>query len=386
MAWTLLDQAVGVQHVLTRTAYKKALAELKDSLAITFADRKQASYFRETVKAKHPQLAELTSGYKQEIDFLRTWLSAHPVSELESAVKLHNRDLAQLMEDSKKSASALFNNVSTIEGIVDAAIKDGYACPSKSVEEAPGAWLDYVTIVETEVHKRVQDANWLARLSGSHNDLVREAKKIEKRSREGWPTILLHAKNSLALQQRFYVQRLNTQRLIEEAMAAMAAQRKHEERLGDLLGMGEEGYVMAHASDKAAMELSQCLDTAMVGSAVVKAWAKYHRLKTHENHLVAISEILLDWTTLFSQIENLIVEDDRVSNTERSQGACTAIHDACTRVRRTVAVIQQWITALNNMENSSEGLLESGYTDAYMRNLVKQSHASASEAARIYRQ
>lgn len=383
-AWTLIDQSIGQQNAVTRFAYAKALTELRDGLAITFADRKLASVFRETVKAKHPHLVTLVTGYKQELEKLQTWLKVHKEEDIQKTIHEHKNHLEHIVEDARKASPAMFNHLGALEGLIREAKKEGLNSPREVLESAPGLWLEYVEHLEQKVQQLSIKSTWFSRFGGGPKGLLKEAEMIEKRSREGWPTIILHAKQSLSLQQRLLSQQRLLQKQIDDVIATLSMHGQYSERLADLLGMGEEGYVMAHADDKSALELSQCLDTSLVGDAVAITWDKFQRMKNHEKNMRAVASALLDWTNEFTKIEKRIAVDEKYATSPKSDEVCAGVHEACTIVRRTVSTIQQWLTAMAEASDASEGLLDSIYTDAHMRNIVFQSQHTVAESLRIY--
>lgn len=383
-AWTLMDQHISEQQDATRVAYIKALTELRDALAITFADRKLASYFRESVKARHPHLSGLVNGYKQEMEKLQTWLKVHKEEDIQKTIEQQKKQLDLLIEDGRKAMPAMYNNLIAVEGLVREAKKEGSQPPKDTVESAPGNWLEYFETLEHQLHQLSVKSNWFTRMGGSSSGLIKEAKRIEKRSREGWPTIMLHAKQSLSLQQRVINHQQQMRSAIEESIKTLSLHGQYAERLADLHGMGEEGYILAHAQDKSATELSQCLDTSVVGDAVSLAWSVHGRMKTHENHLKAVADTLLEWTSAFTKMEKQLIVDDKRADHAKTDESCKTMHDACTCIRRTVATLQQWVNALNEAEDSTEGLMDGIFTDAHMRNLMFQNNHTVVEALRLY--
>lgn len=173
-----LVQTESIQNRSTLTPLHEAcLALLHATLPRLSSDDDGMAIAKATVKSKSPHLLAAIEAYQDSAKQKGSFLSS--------------LDLATLERKRMRSLVALRHHMHLIEGVLTSAQKVGISIPDAVFEEDPFPWLEHLELLATKVRSQVLP-----------EEVLRETRRVEMRTSEGFPTILLHATRSLELYQR----------------------------------------------------------------------------------------------------------------------------------------------------------------------------------------
>ena len=120
-----------------------------------------------------------------------------------------------------------------IGDLLKVAAKSKINTPGQSYEENPEVWLEHLRNIENALMKEEAKTNFWQRMRGE-NTLHAAKRAIEKSTREGFPTMMLHVRESLDLQRRLLNQFIKSENDVKTCLEHIEKHHYYERRLQEL--------------------------------------------------------------------------------------------------------------------------------------------------------
>ena len=301
-----LAQLVQTESIQNRSTlnplHEACLALLHATLPRLSSDEDGMGVARATVKGKAPHLLNIIDAY-QDSGKKGNFLSG--------------LDLATVERKRMRSLVALRHHMHLIEGVLNSSHKIGILIPDSVFEEDPAPWVEHLTIIDAKVRSQTLP-----------EDVLRETRKVEMRTSEGFPTILLHARRSLELYQRCLDESKDTAEALKQKDAIPVVDKK-------AILMENVRYV-----DDAEV-LLESIGSIMDVSALRPTTEAWRAAETKQSVLDFLLGTLRIWNTRLDQHEMLLNKCLK-SNPDVDD---SALNNAVMAVRHGVRAAQDWMLA-----------------------------------------
>ena len=334
------------RHLWTNSSdsFKK---RLRDSLNALYLSKNGSALFRETVRMQHPQVLPLVLQYGKEKQEASTWLSKHQLVNLEKKLQRAQSDRDALQENTRRSSPALHNHMYQIEELLREAAKAGLAAPERNYEQSPEDWLAYLTAIERQLEKEETQVGFWQKLMGTAKTLHSAARNIEKSTREGFPTMMLHVRESLDLQRRLIDHYHKSEREAAAAIDNIEKYKYYEQRLAELENLGEAGYLLTHAKEDSQLTtIVSCID-AEFGGAVLANLLRQRTLYAERQSGIEMAHAMLSgWNETMQTIENILSRKEK----DTTDYAEDPLADMCAAARKGSNTVQRWLLTIMDSE------------------------------------
>lgn len=325
-----------------REASESFKKKLREALHKVFNNVESTALFRETVRSRYPETLPMLQQFQKEKHESTTWIARHPLTNLDKKLQRSLQDRDVLQENSRRSSPALHNHMYQIGGLLKEATKEGLVEPTKTYEEDPEGWMQHLRLIERALEKDEVKTSFFQRLLGSGSSLHAAKRAIEKSTREGFPTMMLHVRESLDLQRKLMDQ---YNKAVRDVIINEENIKKHEyftQRLQELNTLGETGFLLAHAKDEQHVEaMVESLDVDCGGPTLARLLQIRHSHNARQSGLEFAAAMLSGWNELLQHAESILTkrEADRVEYREDPVG------DMCAHARKGAEVVQRWLTS-----------------------------------------
>lgn len=345
--------------------------KLRDSLQAVFQNSNSSALFRETLRSRFPETLPVVLQYTKERNEAQMWLSKNQLANLEKKLQRAQSERDSMSDNTRRSSPALHNHMYQIGDLLKAAVRAGLPHPQNTYEQDPQGWLDYLSSIELALEKEETKAKFWERFLGA-NTLHAAKRGIEKSTREGFPTMMLHVRNSLDLQQRLVAQFAKSENGVKQCQLSIERYHHYHERLQELENLGETGYLIAHAKDeKHVKAMVDSLDSEFDGpllSELMRATLVYTERQAGIEMALAM---LSGWNETLQNAENVLSKRERdvVEYTEDPIG------DMCAAARRGANAVQRWLLTIMDSDSAAvspamkEGPLETDRMISMLRDM-----------------
>lgn len=299
-----LVQNENIQNRSTLTPLHDAcLALLHATLPRLSSEDENMDTVKAKIKSKSPQLLNAIHAYQD--------------SAKQKGSSISPTDLATLERKRMRSLVALRHHMHLIENVLVSANKAGINIPDSVFEEEPYPWLEHLNNLAAR-----------ARSQTLPEEVTLQTRKVEMQTREGFPTILLHATRSLELYQR----------CLDESKEAAEALRVKEikpsvDRKSVLVDC------VRYVDD--AECLLEAIDPIMDVSALRPSIMAWRAAETKQSVLDFLLGTLRIWNTRLDEHESLLNKLLRANPDVEDE----ALNRAVMAVRHGVRAAQDWLLA-----------------------------------------
>lgn len=345
--------------------------KLRDSLQAVFQNSNSSALFRETLRSRFPETLPVVLQYAKERNEAQMWLSKNQLPNLEKKLQRSQSERDSMSDNTRRSSPALHNHMYQIGDLLKAAVRAGLNHPQNTYEQDPQGWLNYLSSIELALEKEETKAKFWERFLGA-NTLHAAKRGIEKSTREGFPTMMLHVRNSLDLQQRLVAQFAKSENDVKLCQQSIEKYHHYHDRLQELDNLGETGYLIAHAKDeKHVKAMVDSLDSEFDGpllSQLMRATVVYTERQAGIEMALAM---LSGWNETLQNAENVLSKRERdvVEYTEDPIG------DMCAAARRGANAVQRWLLTVMDSDSAAvspamkEGPLETDRMISMLRDM-----------------
>lgn len=345
--------------------------KLRDSLQAVFQNSNSSALFRETLRSRFPETLPVVLQYAKERNEAQMWLSKNQLLNLEKKLQRSQSERDSMSDNTRRSSPALHNHMYQIGDLLKAAVRAGLNHPQNTYEQDPQGWLDYLSSIELALEKEETKAKFWERFLGA-NTLHAAKRGIEKSTREGFPTMMLHVRNSLDLQQRLVAQFAKSENDVKLCQQSIEKYHYYHDRLQELDNLGETGYLIAHAKDeKHVKAMVDSLDSEFDGpilSQLMRATAMYTERQAGIEMALAM---LSGWNETLQNAENVLSKRER----DVVEYADDPIGDMCAAARRGANAVQRWLLTIMDSDSAAvspamkEGPLETDRMISMLRDM-----------------
>ena len=342
MAWHDVHRESERNRHVWREASDSFKKKLRDALHQVFNNTDTSALFRETIRSRYPETLPMLQQYQKERNESTVWLSRHPLPSLEKKLQRALQDRDVLQENSRRSSPALHNHMYQIGDLLKEAAKEGLVEPTKTYEQDPESWMQHLSAIERALEKDEVKTSFLQRLLGAGSSMHAAKRAIEKSTREGFPTIMLHVRESLDLQRKLmdqYNKAVRDVTLNEENI------KKHDyytQRLQELNTLGETGFLLAHTKDEKHIQaMVDSLDADCGGPTLARLLQTRHAHNARQGGLEMASAMLSGWNEWLQNAESILTkrEADVVEYSDDPIG------DMCALARKGAGIVQRWLAS-----------------------------------------
>lgn len=345
--------------------------KLRDSLHAVFQNSNSSALFRETLRSRFPETLPVVLQYTKERTEAQLWLSKNQLGNLEKKLQRIQEERDSLHDNTRRSSPALHNHMYQIGDLLKAAARAGLSQPSTTYEQDPEGWLSHLRSIELALEKEETKANFWERFFGA-NSLHAAKRGIEKSTREGFPTMMLHVRESLDLQQRLIAQFLRSEENVKLAQAAIERFHQYEDRLLELDNLGETGYLIAHAKDEKHIKaIVDSLDSEFDGPALSQLLRSSNVHMERQSGIEMAHAMLSGWNETLQNAENVLSKRERdIVEYEEDP-----IGDMCAAARRGANAVQRWLLTIMDSDSAAaspampEGPLETDRMISMLRDM-----------------
>lgn len=345
--------------------------KLRDSLQAVFQNSNSSALFRETLRSRFPETLPVVLQYAKERNEAQMWLSKNQLPNLEKKLQRSQSERDSMSDNTRRSSPALHNHMYQIGDLLKAAVRAGLNHPQNTYEQDPQGWLNYLSSIELALEKEETKAKFWERFLGA-NTLHAAKRGIEKSTREGFPTMMLHVRNSLDLQQRLVAQFTKSENDVKLCQQGIEKYHHYHDRLQELDNLGETGYLIAHAKDeKHVKAMVDSLDSEFDGpllSQLMRATAVYTERQAGIEMALAM---LSGWNETLQNAENVLSKRER----DVVEYAEDPIGDMCAAARRGANAVQRWLLTIMDSDSAAvspamkEGPLETDRMISMLRDM-----------------
>lgn len=345
--------------------------KLRESLQTVFQNSNSSAMFRETLRSRFPETLPIVLQYNKERTEAQMWLAKNKMATLEKNLQRAQTERDLLHDNTRRSSPALHNHMYQIGDLLKAAVRSGLSQPVLTYEQDPEAWLQHLRNIERALEKEETKAKFWERFIGA-NSLHAAKRGIEKSTREGFPTMMLHVRESLDLQQRLLAQFLRSEENVKNCQQAIEQFDMYRDRLLELDNLGETGYLIAHAKDERHVKaMVDSLDSEFDGP-LLSQLLRASSMHTERQAGIEMAHAMLSgWNATLQNAENVLSKRERdIIEYEEDP-----IGDMCAAARRGANAVQRWLLTMMDSDNVAtspamqDGPLETDRMIAMLRDM-----------------
>ena len=343
--------------------------KLRESLQAVFQNSNSSALFRETLRSRYPETLPLVLLYNKERTEAQLWLGKNQLGNLEKKLQRAQSERDMLHDNTRRSSPALHNHMYQIGDLLKAAARSGLPHPTTTYEQDPEGWLAHLRSIEQALEKEETKAKLWDRLTGG-NSLHAAKRGIEKSTREGFPTMMLHVRESLDLQQRLIAQFLKSEENVKQAQTAIEKYHTYEDRLLELDNLGETGYLMAHAKDD--KHIKAMVDSLEFDGPMLSQLLRSSTVHTERQAGIEMASAMLSgWNENLQNAENVLGKRER----DIVEYEDDPISDMCAAARRGANAVQRWLLTIMDTDSAktapamAEGPLETDRMISMLRDM-----------------
>ena len=345
--------------------------KLRGSLQAVFQNSNSSALFRETLRIRFPETLPVVLQYTKERTDAQLWIGKTQISALEKKLQRTQSERDLLQDNTRRSSPALHNHMYQIGDLLKAATRAGLNQPTTTYEQNPEGWLSHLNNIVQALEKEETKAKFWERFIGA-NSLHAAKRGIEKSTREGFPTMMLHVRESLELQQRLIAQFFKSEENVKNAQTAIERFHYYEERLVELNNLGETGYLIAHAKDdKHIKAIVDSLESDFDGP-ILSQLLRLSSVHTERQAGIEMASAMLSgWNETLQNVDNLLGKRER----DIIEYDEDPLLDMCAAARRGAHAVQRWLLTIANNDNPTssfilpEGPLETERMLSIMRDI-----------------
>lgn len=345
--------------------------KLRESLQTVFQNSNSSAMFRETLRSRFPETLPIVLRYNKERTEAQMWLAKNKMATLEKNLRHSQTERDSLSDNTRRSSPALHNHMYQIGDLLKAAVRSGLSQPVLNYEQNPEGWLQHLRNIELALEKEETKAKFWERFIGA-NSLHAAKRGIEKSTREGFPTMMLHVRESLDLQQRLLAQFLRSEENVKNCQLAIEQFQMYSDRLLELDNLGETGYLIAHAKDERHIKaMVDSLDSEFDGP-LLSQLLRASSMHTERQAGIEMAHAMLSgWNETLQNSENVLGKRER----DIVEYDDDPISDMCAAARRGANAVQRWLLTIMESDNVAtspamqEGPLETDRMIAMLRDM-----------------
>lgn len=370
-AWHDVHRESEINRHVWRETTDSFRKKLRDALQLVFQNGNSSALFRETVRSRFPETLPIIVQYSKERNESMTWLARNQLVNLEKKLQRSQTERDTLQENTRRSSPALHNHMYQIGDLLKAAARAGISQPQQMYEQDPEGWLQHLRNIESALEKEETKTNIWQRFIGA-NTLHAAKRGIEKSTREGFPTMMSHVRESLDLQRRLIAQFLKSEEDVKNCQDNIEKYHYCEQRLQELENLGETGYIIAHTKDiKHVRAIVDSLDSEFDGPRLSQLFRAGNVHTERQAGIELAHAMLSGWNETLQNAENVLGKRER----DIVEYEDDPIGDMCTAARRGANAVQRWL--LTMMDSStvaqspavSEGPLETDRMISMLRDM-----------------
>ena len=345
--------------------------KLRDSLQAVFQNSNSSAMFRETLRSRFPDTLPVVLRYNKERTEAQMWLGKNKLATLEKNLQRSKTERDLLHDNTRRSSPALHNHMYQIGDLLKAAVRSGLVHPVLNYEQDPEGWLTHLRNIELALEKEETKAKFWERFIGA-SSLHAAKRDIEKSTREGFPTMMLHVRASLDLQQRLLAQFLRSEDNVKQCQHAIEQFHMYRDRLQELDNLGETGYLIAHAKDERHIKaMVDSLDSEFDGP-LLSQLLRASSVHTERQAGIEMAHAMLSgWNETLQNSENVLSKRER----DIVEFDDDPISDMCAAARRGANAVQRWLLTIIDSDSVAtspvmqEGPLETDRMIAMLRDM-----------------
>ena len=345
--------------------------KLRDSLQAVFQNSNSSALFRETLRSRSPDTLPIVLLYNKERAEAQTWLGVNKLANLEKKRQRAQAERDMLQDNTRRSSPALHNHMYQIGDLLKAAARAGLPPPTTTYEQDPEGWLSHLRSIEQALEKEETKAKFWERITGG-NSLHAAKRSIEKSTREGFPTMMLHVRESLDLQQRLIAQFVKSEENVKQANLAIERYHMYDDRLLELDNLGETGYLIAHAKDeKHVKAMVDALDSEFDGPLLSQLLRSSSMYTERQSGIEMAGAMLSGWNETLQNADNVLGKRER----DIVEYEDDPISDMCAAARRGANAVQRWLLTIMDSDSAAtaqamaEGPLETDRMISMLRDM-----------------
>lgn len=312
-----LVQSESIQNRSTLAPLHEAcLALLHATLPRLSSDDDGLAIVKAKIKGNSPQVLAAIEAYQD--------------SAKQKGTSSNTLDFATVERKRMRSLVALRHHMHLIENVLTSAQKTGISIPDSVFEEEPFPWLEHLNLLATKVRGQTLP-----------EEVLRETRKVEMQTREGFPTILLHATRSLELYQRC----LDESKEVSDALKTKEV-KPVVDRKATLIDC------VRYVDDAEA--LLEAIDPIMDVSALRPSTMAWKAAETKQSVLDFLLGTLRIWNTRLDEHELLLNKYLKLNPDVEDE----ALNRAVMAVRHGVRAAQDWLLSDNDNVSEPSSLLK----------------------------
>lgn len=321
--------------------------KLRDTIQLVFQNTNSSAMFRETLRSRFPETLPIVLQYNKEHNEMQLWLERNSLDALEKKLGRARNERDMLHDNTRRSSPALHNHMYQIGDLLKAAARAGLPQPTTTYEQDPTHWMEHLLKIEEALEKEETKSKFWERLIGGDN--LHAAKRgIEKSTREGFPTMMLHVRESLDLQQRLIAQFLKSEENVKQAQLQIERFHACTERLLELNNLGETGYLIAHAKDETHINaIVDSLSYEFDGPLLNQLLRLKNVYAERQVGIELASAMLSGWNDTLQNTDNVLGKRER----DIVEYSDDPVGDMCAAARRGANSVQRWLLTITNSSN-----------------------------------